>query len=314
MFIKNYKNILLPILIISANTVFAQKDSLNENKNPVKAVFFYRYLSLRDAAFKFVYNITKSSKDTFNSSINKKGYTLVFNDDFDSLDHKKWRIGQAWGEYIPGFQHQYFAKNAVQTSNGYLYLNTINESKQFKILDSMVTMPYGVGLINSDMSFMQKYGYFEIRSKNPSGPATWPAFWLTGAHRWPPEIDIFEMYGGKTGKGVHRQTYTVHWGRGGTKSRGYLTKHLNLPHNTDTAFHVYACDWSAKRIKFYTDGKLIRSQRVGKKLRQWLNDEMVVVINNGLEPKYLKNLPADFKSNSFVVDWVRVYKKNSSNK
>jgi Beta-glucanase/Beta-glucan synthetase len=48
--------------------------------------------------------------------------------------------------------------------------------------------------------FKQQYGYFEIRSKMPNSTGTWPAFWLTGTQSWPPEIDIYEWYGGKTKK------------------------------------------------------------------------------------------------------------------
>jgi hypothetical protein len=47
--------------------------------------------------------------------------------------------------------------------------------------------------------------------------------------------------------------------------------------------------------------------RVNAKLRKWLDDEMVVIINNCFEAKYLKYLPEGFQRNEFVVDWVKVY-------
>jgi hypothetical protein len=43
-----------------------------------------------------------------------------------------------------------------------------------------------------------------------------------------------------------------------------------------------------------------------------MDDEMVIILNNGFEAKYLKYLPNDFKENAFVIDWVRVYKKSSN--
>ncbi len=90
---------------------------------------------------------------------------------------------------------------------------------------------------------------------------------------------------------------------------GYMTKSINLPNNTDTAFHIYGCEWTASYIRFYTDGKLVSHIKVNKALDAWLDDQMVIVINNCFERQYLKYLPKDFTGNQFVVDWIRVYKK-----
>ena len=91
-----------------------------------------------------------------------------------------------------------------------------------------------------------------------------------------------------------------------------MVRKIWLPKDTDTSFHVYACQWTPNAIKFYTDGILTRKQRVNKRLRLWMYDEMVIILNNGFEAKYLKYLPNDFKENAFVIDWVRVYKKSSN--
>lgn len=290
----------------------AQPALPNPDKNPVRAMFFQRYLHVRSIIPTINYKIKTSvlkRHRSFISQINKKGYELTFEDNFDSINRIKWRLGQPWGYYHPGALHQYHEEKNVIVKDGLLYLQGNYSPKEFKLNDTVCTIPYSIGLINSDISFMQKYGYFEIRSKNPKGPATWPAFWLTGAHRWPPEIDIFEMYGKRTGKRIHKQVSSIHFGIGGTGSRGTLIRKIGLPGDTDSAFHVYGCLWTPKAIRFYTDGILVRTQRVNKRLRQWMDDEMVIVINNGFESKYLKYLPKDFKGNEFVVDWVRAYKK-----
>jgi beta-glucanase (GH16 family) len=291
-----------PLLVFGQNI-----DSLKPNKKPVKTIFFKKNLTIKNALLAAHYGLNKSFKACDSIKFNQK-WQLTFSDNFDSLNLKKWRMGQPWGEYHPNHLHQYYSNNEIKVENGKLYLGGSYSPKTYVTKDTTLTIPYAVGLINSDVSFQQKYGYFEIRSKNPQGAATLPAFWLTGAHRWPPEIDIFEMYGGKGNGKIHNQYATVHWGKDGTKSRGYLTKKINLPNNTDTAFHVYACDWSPKYIKFYTDGKLVRYFRVNKRMRKWLNDEMVIIINNCFQREYLKYLPNNFRSNQFIVDWIRVYK------
>lgn len=308
----NPAGILAVFLTTLTTHTFCQNvpDSLHENQKAVKAFFFKNNFSVHNAVLQTVYAFDKSEIKTADTLPFRPGWTLTFFDDFDTLDLKKWRRGQAWGEFHPDNPHQYYSSDDIVTKNGFLYLTGSYRPKTFEREGKSITIPYAVGLINSDISFSQKYGYFEIRSKNPSGAATWPAFWLTGEHRWPPEIDIYEMYG-KKGKGsIHNQLATLHWGKAGKRSRGFMTKKINLPNNTDTVFHVYGCEWSEKKIKFYTDGKLVRTIKLNKRLRKWMDDEMVVIINNSFEEKYLKYLPKYFKSNEFVVDWVRVYRKN----
>ena len=300
------RQIALALLLAGILTAKAQ-DTTEWEKKPVG--YFMKKMSLRNACIKLKYTFHKKPEPASDSLLRREGWLLTFEDNFDSLDTRKWRIGQAWGEMHPENPHQYYAASEVRTKDGYLYLGGSYKPKLIRYNDSVRLIPYAIGLINTDISFTQKYGYFEIRSMNPSGPATWPAFWLTGATRWPPEIDIFEMYGRKTGKSIHKQYATVHWGKNNTRSRGYLTKTINLPNDTDSAFHIYACEWEKDYIKFYTDGHLVSHIRVNKRLRKWLDEEMVVVINNCFDRKYLKYLPESFSSNQFVVDWVRVYKK-----
>ncbi len=171
-----------------------------------------------------------------------------------------------------------------------------------------ILIPYSVGVANTFHSKNFTYGYFAIRSKNPSGPATWPAWWLTGKNNWPPEIDIFEMYGGATGKGVHTQTMTIHTGKVETHTKQMLMKKFRLKADTDTAFHIYACLWTPKRIEFYTDNVRVKSVKLNKWMRQFYQEPMYLILNNALENKYLPNLVSSGNATSdFQVDWVQVY-------
>lgn len=302
--------ILLGILSLNQGGEIIPKDSLNPNKKAIKTYFFKQTLSIRNACLKFAYGLNKKPRKINDTTLERSGWILSFHDEFDSLDIKKWRLGQPWGEYHPGHPHQYYSNEMISVENGFLHLRGSYQPKTFRSGDSNITIPYAIGLINSDISFKQKYGYFEIRSKNPKGPATWPAFWLTGATKWPPEIDIFEMYGKSKGKHIHNQYATIHYGKSDTKSRGYLSKKVNLPNNTDTAFHIYGCEWTPDYIRFFTDGKQVAYIRMNKSLRKWMDEEMVVIINNSFEEKYLSSYADKTKvNNDFVVDWVRVYMK-----
>lgn len=287
------------------------KDTLNPHKKVITTYFFKQTLSLKNGVLKLRYAFNKKPSLKNPKALERCCWRMTFEDNFDSLDTRKWRLGQPWGEYHPGNPHQYYSKDMISTDSGYLHLRGCYAPKQFASGDTQITIPYAVGLINSDISFQQQYGYFEIRSKNPGGAATWPAFWLTGAHKWPPEIDIFEMYGKKNGHTVHNQYATIHYGQTDTRSRGYLSKKINLPNNTDTTFHIYGCEWDPEYIKFYTDGRAVAYIRMNARLSAWMNDEMVVIINNSFDAAYLPKDPQEASgiSNDFVIDWVRVWEQ-----
>jgi beta-glucanase (GH16 family) len=108
--------------------------------------------------------------------------------------------------------------------------------------------PYASGLITTQPSFAQTYGYFEMRAKLPSGKGVWPAFWLLPADLgWPPEIDVMESIG--------------------DASEVYMTAHskaLELPSTkTDLdpdAFHTFAVSWDPKQLIWFIDGREVKRQ------------------------------------------------------
>lgn len=244
---------------------------------------------------------------------NRKYYGFVpkFIDSFHHFQSDVWQIGQPWGTFHPQNHNQYYGDSSVFVANGNLVLENIYQPKNFEILNpkkDTISIPMNVGLVNTFHSRNFRYGYFAIRSKNPSGPATWPAFWLTGKNNWPPEIDIFEMYGGKKGKRIHRQTMTLHVGKIETGTKKQIVRHFWLPKNTDTQFHIYACYWTPKRVEYYTDGIKIRSVRFNKWMKQFMQEYMYLVLNNQIEAKYLPELKAQgYPTSKFEIDWIQVY-------
>ena len=275
-----------------------------------------------------------------------KKYQLVFEDNFDTFNPAVWSKGQPWGRFHPDNAHQFYGDPQVFVANGKLHL--LNEPRPYPIIienqpkgdvermyramnetnlihkdiiqiqrvnaaDSdtgklAVMIPYSVGVVNTFHSQNFTYGYFAVRSKNPSGPATWPAWWLTGKNNWPPEIDIFEMYGKVTGKSVNTQTMTVHTGKVETHTKQMMMKKLRVSEDTDSAFHIYACLWTPKKIDFYTDGIKVKSIRFNRWMAQFLKEPMYLVLNNALENTYIPQLiESGNKTSDFQVDWVKVY-------
>ena len=171
-----------------------------------------------------------------------------------------------------------------------------------------VMIPYSVGVVNTFHSQNFTYGYFAVRSKNPTGPATWPAWWLTGKKNWPPEIDIFEMYGKATGNNVNTQTMTVHTGKVETHTKQMMMKKIRVSEDTDSSFHIYSCLWTPEKIDFYTDGIKVKSIRFNRWMAQFYQEPMFLVLNNALENTYIPQLiESGNKTSDFQVDWVQVY-------
>jgi beta-glucanase (GH16 family) len=271
------------------------------------AMFFKRNLDFKNG---FRQSRLKKSKKHMQLSPAPMGnvkYTLVFEDNFDSFNTRIWQIGQPWGRFHGQLPHQYYGDSEVFVKDGILHLQNRYAPKTFQDGDSLIRIPYGTGLINTYYSKQFTYGYFAIRSKNPTGPATWPAFWLTGRNNWPPEIDIFEMYGKSTGRTIHEQTMTLHFGKIETNTKTHLTKSVHLKKDTDTAFHIYSCLWEPGKVDFYTDGVKVRSIKLNRWMEQFYREPMYLIVNNAVDHRYLKYIDNTALPVSLEVDWIRVY-------
>ena len=105
-------------------------------------------------------------------------------------------------------------------------------------------LPYTSGLITTNKSFTQTYGYFETRAQLPAGQGLWPAFWLVGAGS---ELDVFEVLGNSPStlySTTHGSTNGV-WGGVGQA--------FTVP-DTSAGFHTYGVDWEPTTVTYYMDG------------------------------------------------------------
>jgi beta-glucanase (GH16 family) len=191
--------------------------------------------------------------------------------------------------------------SSVDQKAGILYLNA--EPTPLDLLQNTNHLPYISGMIMSDKCFAQQFGYFEIRVKVPEGKGLWPAFWLLPtSHRWPPEVDIFEMFGapnsrreGGVGK-LHTGTIqAVHDGTG-----AWYTMDINQY----TSFHTYGLQWSPDTVTVYVDGKAISSQPTSDKM----HTPMYLVANLAVGGEWVESpdkatrFPA-----SMEIDYIRVW-------
>lgn len=134
--------------------------------------------------------------------------------------------------------------NPFAVSNGVLTITADRASPA--LTRELGGFGYTSGLITTQPSFSQTYGYFEMRARLPAGKGVWPAFWLLPMDlSWPPEIDVMESVG--------------------DPSKVYVTYHSNAAklegvelRVAPDAFHVYAVSWTAKDVIWFIDGKEVR--------------------------------------------------------
>jgi hypothetical protein len=133
--------------------------------------------------------------------LNLSDFKMTFDDEFTRLDISAHGPGTTWTAHTPW--HGDFGDASFDDPG---------KNSPFSITPTGLAITarkdaggrWHSGLICSvnvdgpgQIGFRQQYGYFEINTKLPPGPGTWPAFWLIGTNKTKAasEIDIFEYYG-----------------------------------------------------------------------------------------------------------------------
>jgi len=152
---------------------------------------------------------------------------------------------------------------------------------------------FASGMLSSERSFAQAYGYFEIRARLPATRGTWPAFWLlpkSGA--WPPEIDIFEVVGQEPAR-IHQNAIQA----------DRTSSHTFTDIKPDaTAWHIYGLLWTPEDIVWFIDG------RETKHVPNVAHEPMYLIINLAVGGRW-PGAPPDAEPfpATMSVDYVRAY-------
>jgi Glycosyl hydrolases family 16 len=162
---------------------------------------------------------------------------------------------------------------------------------------------YVSGVLTTQKSFSQKYGYFELRAKIPLGTGVWPAFWLLANDGgWPPEIDAMEGRGQRPGDVV----MTTHWripATGFVESCGF---DFSVP-NASAAFHDYGVLWEQDRLVYFIDRKPVSDIKVPA----GFEDPMYMIVNLAMGAKNFEGVGfVDAKSPAtveFQIDRISAY-------
>ena len=187
-----------------------------------------------------------------------------------------------------------------------------------------VKKSYTSGRISTQNLKTFTYGRFEVRAKVPNGQGYLPAFWLMANDenvygQWPRcgEIDCMEVMGQDT-----KKLYgTIHYGNPHAESQGTYTIEDGKESFSD-GFHTFTCDWEPGKITWYVDGKKYHEESNWHSTTEGqgtltypapFDQPFYIILNLAVGGSWVgnPNETTNFKNNPFVVDYVRVYQKDS---
>ena len=239
-----------------------------------------------------------------------QGYTLVWNDEFNTADGTQPNLDEwYYEEWAPGY-----VNNELQryVAGGIAGIRTADI--QGGIL-RITAAKNGSEVVSARLNTRRlwQYGYFEARLKLPVGKGTWPAFWMMPADgsNWPHcgEIDIMEEVGVNpdyTSSSIHCTAYNHTIGTQRTAER-------HTP-GAEATFHVYALEWTPDYIRTYVDGKELLTFANDKRGDEdtWPFDKPFHPILNlawGGSWGGMNGVDEAFLPATYEIDYVRVFQK-----
>lgn len=242
--------------------------------------------------------------DDFYLPIQTAGMTATFDDPFNALSASPSGTGAVWTTTLA-----HGARTLSGNHEAEFYADASVGPDPFSVSDGVLDihaapasqpggLAYTSGILTTQNSFAQLYGYFEIRAQLPSGAGFWPAFWLLPASgAWPPEADVMEQVGSQPTTDV----VTAHTNDGGFNTSASVA--VDVP-DTSAAFHTYGLDWTASTLTWYFDGNEIARASTPSDM----HTPMYMLVNLAVGgPGSWPGPPAQGASADLLIDDIRAY-------
>ncbi|TXN65412.1 family 16 glycosylhydrolase [Methylobacterium sp. WL18] len=246
--------------------------------------------------------------------VDLSGYRLTFDDEFNARSISQNGVGTTYRDIRSewrfdansdiGFGHSSF----VDSASGYDPFSVQNGALSITAAPPGTTTSgfpgsWQSGLITTQGSFSQTYGYFEIRADFSNNADAWDAFWLLPDQQTPPaatgaghqELDVVEHYGNND-KGVYSTIHTTNPQPAGTTWQQTRQVYSEISH--PDGYHTYGVNWQADKISFYVDGELKGFQSTPSDLKT----PMYLLANLAVQGTSTSGKP--FSSS---IDYIRVY-------
>ncbi len=247
-------------------------------------------------------------------------WTQTLDEEFagDSIDLHRWNVHCAnWWD-----KRMHFSKDNVIVKDGTLILrmekktgyNNDDPTGATKYSGGQPT-DYAAGQPDTTGKWSQRYGYFEVKEKQPTANSCWPGFWMMpdrGIAAGPMgkrgstsdggmEFDVTES---QSSWGIHRFNIACHWD-GYKETHKSLGTSANYVQADKDGYITVGLLWVPGSIKVFGNGKEIFSWDSPRISSQ----EEILILQNELggwdnEPVNDAQLPADY-----TVKYIKVWQR-----
>jgi beta-glucanase (GH16 family) len=231
----------------------------------------------------------------------ESAFSLLFQEDFDTLDPTRWETGS----HTFSENAAQFSSEMVTTADGILRIG-LGENP-----DPEAERNYLSGEVRTVETFL--YGRFETRAKFASGSGVVSSLFTFYDHWSDPaleenwnELDV-EFLGGHPG--------TIHFNVIHFSDAGYKTMHqagAETSFNPADDFHVYTIDWLPDVVHFYVDRELLHSQTNQIEEQVNLPQKLMMNVWPVQSTPGLNEWAGEFDESALGTaahyDWIRVYR------
>jgi beta-glucanase (GH16 family) len=277
-------------------------------------------LSATDAVLFKNTTVAAFTQDNFQVSIDPWKLKPTFSEEFNALSLQNqsaggglWATSFAWDNYstlaahnIPHELEVYvdpqfagtgttpLGLNPFSTNNGILTISATPTPAALK--PSLWNLDYTSGLLTTQGSFSQQYGYFEMRADLPDAKGAFPAFWLLPADgSFTSELDVMEYIGQP-----NTLYQTIHYGPDADHWHAVNLK--TYVGDIASGFHTFGLLWTAQTLTWYVD----RVQIAQLATPAEMNRPMYMLVNYAVGGDWA-GAPTSTTLPGFAIDYIHAY-------
>lgn len=219
----------------------------------------------------------------------------------------EWQTQERWGNLHKDKSWAWYDSKCVGIDDDGTLRLWIDYRPNTIIVDGVQYNPsYGMGLLSSTKNNPEfKFGRYTWVAKFPKGKNLWCGLWMWSWQSWPPEIDVVEAWTNSCGGYLKcfAKDALVYWdlttNLHDPNADWNMAKHWKVCKNAKNPannFMEYALEWTPECLKFYYDGKCIRTiddRELMKYLNSNTNGGMNIIMNNHPTEKYYSLSPSE---------------------